>query len=81
MSSIKFPKSIRINRRRLFKRSELEHLKKVMFAEANGQAAPEYTPPPVERFVNATEAARELGISQSTMTRRLRAEQCDVESK
>lgn len=72
MSEVKFPKSVALNNRRLFKRSEIEHYKQALFALANGEPIPLYIAPEVETLVNSVDAARELGFSQSTMSRRIK---------
>jgi hypothetical protein len=70
---IRLPQSFVINRRRRFKRSEIEHLKRCLIAKGTGAPAPEYAPPAVEEFVGAPAVAKELAISRRTLSRRIAA--------
>jgi len=68
---IDLPQSFYLNRRRFFKHSEIEHLKRVLIAKSIGAEIPKYSEPETESFVNATDAANDLGISRRTMGRLL----------
>lgn len=68
---IELPESFTFNRRRFFKRSEIEHLKNCLIAKATGATELAYRAPIAEQFVNASVVARELGISRRTMARRI----------
>jgi len=68
---IELPASFPLNHRRYFKRSEIEHLKRTLIAKATGAPLPAYEQPDAEAFVNASQVARELGISRRTMARRI----------
>ena len=67
------PAPFEMNGRLYFKRSELEAYKKAVFAWATGGqlAPPAESNPPVEEFVSAQQAARELGVGRRTIGRRI----------
>ena len=68
---IDLPELFTFNRRRFFTRSQIEHLKRCLIARATNGAEPAYLEPAAEQFVNATQVAKELGISRRSMARRI----------
>lgn len=69
---IELPPSLLINKRRFFRKSQIEHLKRVLIAKAVGAAEPPYVEPESESFVPAPQVAREFGLSKRTFWRRLK---------
>ncbi len=66
-----FPPTLELNGRKFCARSQLEHLKQTLIAQAMGATPPEYAAPAVEEFVPLAQVAKELGVSRRTIGRRI----------
>ncbi|MGJ0505669.1 MAG: hypothetical protein ACR652_00760 [Methylocystis sp.] len=70
---IELPPSFKIGRRRFYRYSQIEHLKKTLIAQGMGKKPPAYVEPESgERFIPATAVRAELGLSVRTFWRRVK---------
>ncbi|CAJ0878782.1 hypothetical protein AMST5_03000 [freshwater sediment metagenome] len=64
-----FPIPFKLGRISLVRRSEFEHFKAAVEADARGLPVPEYAQPQIETYVPLDQCAAELGVDRRTIGR------------